>query len=76
MDRGRLLTDLEMAQRHVVQGEGHIVSQKRIIAELGRDGHDTTAAMKLLTIFEELQLQNESRLKRIQNQLEALDPRA
>jgi hypothetical protein len=73
MDRGRLLTNLEMAERHVVQGKGHIDSQKRIIAELGDAGHDTTAAMKLLTIFEELQLENESRLKRIQNELETLD---
>ena len=73
MDRARLLNELEMAERHAAQGKGHIASQKRIIAELGQAGHDTTAAMKLLTIFEELQLQNESRLKRIQNQLDAPD---
>ena len=59
MDRARLLNDLEMVERHVAQGKGHIASQERIIAELSCDGYDTTAAMKLLTIFEELQLQNE-----------------
>ena len=76
MDRDRLLYDLEMAERHVAQGIGHIASQKRFIAELGRAGHDTTASMKLLRIFEEFQLQHETRLERIQNQLAALDPHA
>jgi hypothetical protein len=76
MDRARLLYDLEMAERHVAEGKGHIASQKRIVADLSRAGHDTTPSMKLLTMFEELQLQYESRLERIQKQLEALDPEA
>ena len=49
-----------MAERHVAQGKRHIASQKRITAELGRDGHDTTVENPY-----ELQLQHESRLKRI-----------
>jgi hypothetical protein len=44
MDRAQRLRDLEKAERHVVEGEGQIAKQEQIVAELDRDGHDTTEA--------------------------------
>ena len=45
---------LALAQRHVMEGEGHVQKQRDIVAELERDGHDTTQARELLRTFEEL----------------------
>ena len=45
MDR---LEQLEMAQRHVAEGEIHLSRQKALIAELDRDGHDTADARRSL----------------------------
>jgi hypothetical protein len=46
-------TELEMVSRHVIQAEGVITNQQVIIAELGRNGHDTTKARALLETFEQ-----------------------
>jgi hypothetical protein len=45
-------TPLEMAQRHVREGDAHVASQRRILAELRRDGHPTEMAQTLLAEFE------------------------
>jgi hypothetical protein len=55
MDRTMLLEHLAMAERHVAEGERHIRRQHEIIAELGRNGHDTQRSRELLGLFEELQ---------------------
>jgi ribosomal 50S subunit-associated protein YjgA (DUF615 family) len=36
-------TDLEMARRHVAQGEKHLARQEQIVAEMVRDHHVETA---------------------------------
>ena len=45
-------TELEMAERHVREGEAHVARQRDLVAELRRDGHDTEQAEQLLTTFE------------------------
>jgi len=56
MDRALLTNRLYQAERHVANGERHIARQFDLIAELQRDGHDTTEAKALLKKFEELQV--------------------
>ena len=46
---------LQQAERHVAEGEQHIARQRKLIAELERDGHDTTLALELLREFERTQ---------------------
>jgi hypothetical protein len=41
-------TLLEMAQRHVAEGEVRVVHQIDLVAELARDGHNTARAEALL----------------------------
>jgi hypothetical protein len=51
---GRLLavttneSPLEQARRHVAEGESRVAAQERLLADLSRDGHDTTTAVELL----------------------------
>lgn len=53
-------SDLEMAERHVREGAGHITRQSQIVDELTRDGHHELAreAAGLLRQFEELQVEH------------------
>ena len=46
---------LAMASRHVASGNRVIVRQKQLIVELESDGHDTSVALSLLALFEDLQ---------------------
>jgi hypothetical protein len=39
-----LKVHLDMAERHVLDGERHIARQRKIVAELERDGHDSDHA--------------------------------
>jgi hypothetical protein len=39
---------LEMAQRHVAEGEVRVARQTALVAELARDGHNTARAEALL----------------------------
>jgi hypothetical protein len=55
MDRAMLLRHLAMAERHVAEGKRHIKRQHEIIAELGRNGHDTQRSRELLGLLKELQ---------------------
>jgi len=45
-------TILEMATRHVAEGEWHVAHQKTILAELRDHGHPTETAEELLAEFE------------------------
>jgi len=56
---------LEMAQRHVAQGERHVEAQQRIIAHLRELGGATDVAERLLAEFEELLAVHKSHLSRI-----------
>lgn len=41
-------TPLEMAQRHVAEGEARVMHQVALIAKLAQQGHDTVEAETLL----------------------------
>ena len=47
-------SDLDMADRHVAQGERHIVEQRERIEKLADHGHPTEEAEHLLAMFEDL----------------------
>ena len=53
MSREMELRHLELANRHIAEGQHRIAEQKARIAGLERRGRDTTASIKLLNIFEE-----------------------
>ena len=53
MDRAVIQEHLELANRHVADGEKHVARQKQILAELEREGHDPEQARELLAVFEE-----------------------
>ncbi len=55
MDRATLEQMLVQAEQHVALGECHIARQLELIAELERDGHDSTKAKELLAVFLETQ---------------------
>lgn len=45
-------TPLEMARRHVIEGEARVASQRERVAELAGQGLDTTQADEILATFE------------------------
>jgi hypothetical protein len=55
-------TPLEQAQRHVVEAEARVAHQTALVAELTRDGHETTAAELLLSTMQETLLLMRARL--------------
>ena len=64
-NRGKVLAHLAITERHVAAADRHVASQKTLIEELRRDGHDTKKAEELLTIFEDsrtLQVSDRDRL--------------
>jgi hypothetical protein len=68
MDRAMVLEHLEMAHRHVSDGERHVARQRALIAELDRDGHDSWRARLLLQQFEDmlrLHVQERDRLEKM-----------
>jgi hypothetical protein len=69
-DRTMLLEHLAQAERHVAEGERDIARQREIIAELERDGRDTTLARALLEQFEEVELLHIEGRDRLRKELE------
>ncbi|KAB0680083.1 hypothetical protein F6X38_09745 [Aureimonas leprariae] len=63
---------LEMAHRHVAEGQRLIAGQKERITELDRDGHDTAEARKLLLSFEDVQREHIAHQARIEQELASL----
>jgi len=70
MDRAMHVQHLEEAERHIAQGKRHIVEQEDRIANLARDGHDTTEARKLLDNFYATQMLHIQHRDRIRKELE------
>jgi hypothetical protein len=62
MDDPQEETLLERAQRHVIEAEARVAHQMTVVAELARDGHDTTAAELLLSTMKETLLLMRSHL--------------
>lgn len=56
-------TELEMAERHVQQGQLHVARQCELIEELRIDGHDTTQAEELLAEFEAILAEHRKHLE-------------
>ena len=52
LDRALALQRLQQAEEYIVEGEHHISRQRRVIADLERDGHDTVLASELLETLE------------------------
>jgi len=53
MNQDLLAQQLLRAETNIEQGDRRVATQRRLIARLERDGHDTTEARKLLATFEE-----------------------
>ncbi|MBV8795348.1 MAG: hypothetical protein JO136_10485 [Hyphomicrobiales bacterium] len=67
IDREIVLQHLELANKHVAEGQKRIDAQLALVARLARDGHDTAQAQSLLRQFEEtLALQLETRDRIVQ----------
>lgn len=69
MDQPTLWQHLDEADRQIAQGRAHIDKQRAIIADLERDGHDTTQASALLETLLESQRLHERRRATILRQL-------
>ena len=72
MDHATIADHLAQAERHVVAGERTLAHQRGLVAELERDGHDTSQARALLVQFEELQALHISNRDRLRRELAAL----
>jgi hypothetical protein len=69
MDRAMLLDHLALAERHVVEGRRHVSSQRERIAQMERNGEDTTRSCELLATFLSMQEQHEEDLGRVRAEL-------
>jgi hypothetical protein len=76
MERKSEVGHLEMAERHVAEGEQHLARQRKLIAELERDGHDTALAIELLHEFERTQASHIEERDRIRAELSGSPKRA
>ena len=55
LDRESLRRQLSTVEKHIAIGMKALESQRRVLAELERDGHETLEARKLLVNFEKAQ---------------------
>ena len=69
MNRELLLEHLAQAERHAADGRRHIESQRRIVAQLVRNGQDSENSRHLLRLFEELEAMHVSDRDRLREQL-------
>ena len=65
-------TLLEMAERHVRQGEHHVTRQREIVAKLRKHRHSTDLAEKLLMNLQDLLEMHRQHLARIKAEQESL----
>jgi hypothetical protein len=73
MERATLENSLSRAEAHVAAGQKRIAKQHEIIAELGREGHDTAPAKDMLASFERTQAMHVANRDRIAVKLATLD---
>jgi hypothetical protein len=69
MPQWRLIEHLALAEEQVALAAKHVACQREIIAELERDGHNTTKACALLAEFEELQAMHVAERDRLLREL-------
>lgn len=72
MDRATIVEHLALAEKHVMAGARIVARQRELVAELVRDGHDTTEARRLLGQFEEVQSMYEADRDRLFAELTSL----
>jgi hypothetical protein len=58
MDRKMELDHLAIAEKAVAAGERHIAREEQMIAELDRDGHDTSLALATLANYRRMQAEH------------------
>jgi hypothetical protein len=69
MERHSEVGHLALAERHVAEGEQHLARQRKLVAELQRDGHDTALAIELLHEFERTQASHIAERDRLRAEL-------
>jgi hypothetical protein len=69
MDRQQTMEHLALAEEHVRVGAKNVARQREMIAELERDGHDTTQARSLLAHFEQVQAMHVADRERLLREL-------
>jgi hypothetical protein len=69
MDQEMLKRHLAEAEEHIATGDKNIARQRDLIAQLERDGHDTTSATTFLHEFEQLQAQHIAERERLLREL-------
>lgn len=72
MNRAMIENHLEMVDRHVRQGEVHIINQRSLIEDMAGKGLDTTEARRLLVQFEQIQELHVADCDRLRRELQAL----
>ena len=53
MDRAKIIERIELAEKHITLAQRQAAMERRIITDMTREGHDTSAAEELLAQFEE-----------------------
>jgi hypothetical protein len=75
MDRDDLIDHLAAVERHIALGRSHLARQEALIAELDRDGHDTTDAIAILATLRSSQGLLKGERERILRELKDLEQR-
>jgi hypothetical protein len=73
MDRPALEAELSRAEAHIANGQARTAQQRKIIAELDLEGHDTVPAKDMLASFEKTLAMHIANRDRIAGKLGALD---
>ena len=71
MDQAILAERLEQAEHHVAKGVRCIASQRTVVADLERNGQDTTLARALLAQFQHTQVLHIAGRDELKKELEA-----
>jgi len=74
MDRRFLEEHLAMAERHVAEGEVHLLRQRQLVSDLRRSGHDTTESEKFLAQLEAMQVMHLEHRDRLRLELGSIQP--
>lgn len=71
-DRAIIEQHLAMAEGHVAKAGELVERQRSLVADLERDGHDTTEARRLLAEFQEIEAMHISDRDRLRRELASL----
>jgi hypothetical protein len=73
MNRELIRQHLELAERHVAEGEDNLERQRQILCALRNEGYATEKAEKLLFVFEQSQRLHASAVAWIRDEFEYAD---